>query len=131
MGKYRDDVIILVNGAPVPYVPDSLKIDQDGSGEEKVNAVNIGAGVTDIMSGKDVSTKVSKITFSMPSTEEAELLFDVMKGNSGLNLVQQLSRATSWTISRATVLNQLTQDMKTEGVIPVEISGDPIIRTGV
>jgi len=68
MAKIFANPTVTVNNVPVVPKPNSTSI-VEGKGEKTVKGVSAGAGFSDIVISEDISTKISKIKFSIPSND--------------------------------------------------------------
>jgi hypothetical protein len=121
---------IEVNDEVIAYESNTAKY-TEGKGEKKVRAANVGGGVTEPITSQDISTKIAKVMFSLPTTIKGiSLTNDWATANGTLVVKYYESNADgnfSRVIQNATMVNDPEKDTSVDGVIEVEIHGTPAI----
>ena len=124
------DASVLVNDEAIIIESNTLSF-QEGRGEQTVRAGSVGNGVTEPIYAKDMSTRISVITFQMPTTPQNIDLALGWKDGDNTNTVQIAGSTpegdTTRTMTQAALLTDYVVNVGAEGTIDIEFKGNPLI----
>lgn len=124
--KQINDITLRANNDVVGYEANTLKI-KNGKGEYQIRNVVIGGGESEQIFSIDISTKFGELKFSLPCTDDSVALVDGWKDNLNDNVFELIGTNVSYNknITQAAVMNDPEFDFSTEGVVEVEVKGNP------
>ena len=127
MATQLNDISILVNNELIAYTADSLTW-SDGFGEYMIRSAVVGGAETEQIFSQDLASKVSKVSFSIPSTEQNDKLKRAWKVNRNANVIELIGNSGS-TFSKiftgATLLPDPETNAGSDGNIELEFSCNP------
>ena len=127
MTQRLNNVTLLINNEQIAYIANSLKI-SDGFGTyESINVV-LGGGQTEKIFAEDLESRISKISFSMPSTVEAHNLKRQWKSNLDNNVIEVIGPSGSGftaVFTQASMMNDPDTVFGKDGVIEPEFEANP------
>lgn len=127
MGTQLNDITVLVNNNQIAYTADSLSW-KDGFGDYKVRNAVAGAGRTEQIFSKDLSTRFGMVKFSMPSTPENEANKRAWKVNDNNNVVELIGPPGSGftkIFTQAAIIADPETSAATDGNIDIEFQSNP------
>lgn len=127
MATQLNDIVVLVNNQQIAYTSDTLRW-VEGQGEYNVRNAIVGGGQTEQIFSQDLATKVGKVMFSLPTTEENDALKRSWKANLNQNVVELVGPAgTNFTkvFTQASIINDPECSAATDGQIEIEFSANP------
>lgn len=117
---------IIVDGAPVFIIPNSVEIDK-GYGEVNVRSVSLGGGVTTSVHTENVENNVGMVKFKLPATDLSIALIDFWKIEMNVHTVSAIDkRGLPLNLLFASMTNKPVIPLTADGVIEVEFKGDSI-----
>lgn len=117
MTTQLNDITIIVNNEPVAYTPDTLKW-MDGLGEFKTRNATLGGGQSEKIFSRDLTTKIGKVDFSLPTTEQSQKLKRAWKLNGEENVIQLVGASGSdlaLVFTQAVLVNDPESNAATDG----------------
>lgn len=78
---------LIIDGVSITHQSETLKY-ISGNGEKTIEAFNGGNGTIEIVTGSNISTKISQISFEMPNSKVASDLVDTWQEDDSRQVVQ-------------------------------------------
>lgn len=118
------DPQITINNEIIQIVPNSGELIK-GFGEASVEPVSAGNGNSDIVTGRDISTKKAKLTIGLKNTQRNIELVSKYQPLDGKLTVGIAEGTFNATIRNATIINDPTFAFTNDSNVSVEIEGRP------
>ena len=115
---------LVINNIAIPVRPNSVTF-KEGKGEQNMRVQSAGGGNTEIVYGANVETNISSLMFEMINTAANIELARGWKTNLNANAGTLTGQGLSRSFNNMAILNDYEVQLSSDGVIAIEMSGDP------
>lgn len=115
---------LVINNIAIPVRPNSVTF-KEGKGEQNMRVQSAGGGSTEIVYGANVETNISSLMFEMINTAANIELARGWKTNLNANAGTLTGQGLSRSFNNMAILNDYEVQLSSDGVIAIEMSGDP------
>ena len=117
---------LVINNIAISVRPNSVKF-TDGKGEQSMRVQSSGGGNTEVVLSRNVESNMSKLMFEMINTATNIELAREWKDNGNANAVTLTGAGLSRSFNNMAILNDFEIDLSSDGVIAIEMTGDPAV----
>ena len=109
---------LFINNEKVGYLGEIEH--NDGFGEAKQEAINLGGGVTETVYTEDITTKFSMVKVTLKNTKENQDLKRALKLNKNNNVIELVDTVEGFSrfFTRMAILNDPTSTTGVDGTCP-------------
>lgn len=115
---------VVINNIAIPVRPNSVKF-REGKGEQSMRVQSAGGSNTETVFSNNVETNMSALMFEMINTAANIELARGWKTNGNTNAATVTGVGLSRSFNGMAILNDYEVDLSSDGVIPIEMTGDP------
>lgn len=115
---------LVINNIAIPVRPNSVTF-KEGKGEQNMRVQSAGGGNTDIVYSENVESNISSLMFEIINTAANIELARGWKTNRNANAGTLTGQGLSRSFNNMAILNDYEVQLSSDGVIAIEMSGDP------
>lgn len=119
MPRILSNPTVIINNANITVMPNSVMY-TEGLGEQSIKVASAGGGSVELLSSENVEDRYSKVSLSIPVTEDNIANALTWKNNENNNVIAITSQGFTRTFGEATLITDYEVNMQSDGQIDLE-----------